>query len=231
MNQKPLFDKHEHSYTEQVNEALNFIGKDVDFFTQLKAKRLLELSQRLKGDLNGLYALDLGCGIGLTDSYLSGRFAGLHGADVSNRSLDRAREANPSVRYSGYDGHVLPYTGEMFDIVFAICAMHHVLPDSRANFLAEIRRVLKPDGLGVIFEHNPLNPLTRIAVARCEFDRDVVLVWPRNLSNLFIANGFLPIEKKYIAFFPWSHPLVERLEHSLGWLPLGGQYYMVARKK
>ena len=39
-----------------------------------------------------------------------------------------------------------------------------------------MRRVVRPGGLLCIIEHNPFNPLTRLAVVRCEFDRDAVLL-------------------------------------------------------
>ena len=43
-------------------------------------------------------------------------------------------------------------------------------------FVAELARVVRPGGLVVVFEHNPLNPLTRLVVSRVTFDDGVRLL-------------------------------------------------------
>ena len=40
----------------------------------------------------------------------------------------------------------------------------------------ELKRVLRAGGACVIFEHNPLNPLTVQAVNTCPFDENAVLI-------------------------------------------------------
>jgi hypothetical protein len=58
----------------------------------------------------------------------------------------------------------------------SFCVLHHVPPTQWVGFLCEMRRVVRPDGLVCLIEHDPLNPLTKLVVARCEFDRDAVLL-------------------------------------------------------
>ncbi len=74
-------------------------------------------------------ALDVGCGVGVTDAHLAGRFAELQGVDTSEEAIRRAAAANPGVLYRAYDGDRLPYEDETFDLAFAICVMHHVDPE------------------------------------------------------------------------------------------------------
>ena len=54
-----------------------------------------------------------------------------------------------------------------------------------------MRRVVRPGGLVCVIEHNPLNPLTRsLAVSRCEFDSDAVLLGASTTRKLMAAGGF-----------------------------------------
>ena len=115
----------------------------------------------------------MGCGVGLTHGSLS-RIGKLHGVDVSPSSIERARAANPDVEYAVADAASLPYDDAAFDVSFAVGLLHHVPVDVRDAVVRELVRVSRR--LTVVFEHNPRNPLTRLAVARCEFDDDAILL-------------------------------------------------------
>ena len=64
----------------------------------------------------------------------------------------------------------VPYESARFDLVIAVCVFHHVEIAERQKFMIELKRVARPGGLVCIMEHNPYNPLTRLAVMRCPFD-------------------------------------------------------------
>ena len=91
----------------------------------------------------------------------------LAGVDPSEAMIEAARKANPEADYRVADGTELPFEDGSFDLAFAVCVLHHVAPPDRPAFVAELARVTRPGGLTVVFEHNPLNPLTRLAVRRC----------------------------------------------------------------
>ena len=177
-----------------------------------------------------LSVLDVGCGVGLTDRFLVGKFGALHGVDICEDAIGAASSSNPTAHYQCYDGTVLPYSENTFDIAFAICVMHHVPQRQWLNFLVQMRRVVKPSGLIVLFEHNPWNPITRLVVGRCEFDDGAVLVSYRKLVGLFHQGGLDLIDKRFILFFPLQAPFVDRMERMMAWLPLGAQYFVVGRK-
>ena len=124
------------------------------------------------GDPAGLFALDVGCGVGLTDRHLTGQFGSLTGTDVSPGVLETAASDNPGVRYELADRDRLPFEDGEFDLAFAVCVVQVLPPAERPRFVAELARVTRPDGLVVVFEHNPYNPLTRLVVRRCEFGED-----------------------------------------------------------
>ena len=97
-------------------------------------------------------------------------------------------------------------------------------PPNGAHFIAEMRRVVRPGGLVCVIEHNPLNPLTRLAVARCEFDRDAVLLGAGTTRKLMAAGGLRDICARYFLLLPWATNAARRVEGALGQVPLGAQY-------
>jgi len=220
------FDQYKDSYIKSVEASVSFAGKNHRFFTEVKARELLNSVARLRGTTQGLSILDVGCGPGATDEFLTGRFAKVSGVDVSEGILETARKKNPAATYAFYDGTRLPFADATFDVAFTICVMHHVPPEHWTAFVAEMKRVTKPGGLCYVFEHNPLNPLTRKAVHDCEFDQDAVLLRRARVRELFNGAGLRVVEQRYILFAPIEGEWVREVESWLRWLPLGAQYYV-----
>ena len=140
--------------------------------------------------------------------------------------VERARHENPRAEYSLYDGGRLPFDDATFDLAFAINVLHHVDPRDRRPLVAELGRVTKPDGLVAVFEHNPLNPLTRRVVRSCAFDEGVALLGQGELVRLFRAAGLHVADREYLLFFPWR---ADALERRLTRLPLGAQHVVTGR--
>jgi SAM-dependent methyltransferase len=222
------FDEYADGYGDAVQRSIAFSGVEHVLFTRRKARHLLDVVDRLLGPPGDVRALDVGCGVGSTDAYLVGRLGELHGTDVSAEAVRRAADANPSVRYTASAEASLPYEDERFDLAFAICVLHHVPPGERPRFVSELRRVVRPGGLVVVFEHNPLNPLTRLAVARCEFDGDAVLLTSRSARSVLRGGGLEPIEQRYVILFPSEAPAVVAVEGAFARLPFAAQYYVAA---
>jgi SAM-dependent methyltransferase len=227
---KAQFDAYKDTYRSEVEKAISFVGGDLPFFTQAKARVLLELADDELGGANAVKALDVGCGPGETDAYLVGKLGELHGVDISEGVLEAARERNPGVTYTLYDGARLPIADGEFDLVFAICVVHHVPPARWRDFVTELARPVRPGGLLAVIEHNPLNPLTRLAVARCEFDEDAVLLRRHETERLQREAGLQPTASRYITFFPWRSSALAAVERRLGRVPLGAQYVAAARR-
>lgn len=224
------FDEVHDRYTEMVNEAVSFTCLDVDFFTKVKANYLLWLARRALGKTKDLAVLDIGCGVGNFHPLLRSHVRRLDGVDVSADSLERAAAANPEVRYQVYEGTTLPYEEGQFDLVFAICVMHHVPPENWARFSDQMLRVLRPGGMAVVFEHNPLNPLTMRTVNNCPFDEDAVLLKSSQLTGLFREAGFEAITTRFILSVPPAGKVLFGLDRAFSRLPFGAQYYVAGRK-
>ncbi len=98
----------------------------------------------LKRDMN---VLELACGTGQLSYPLSSRVRLWEATDFSSAMITEAKKKNRSARlhFSVQDATALPYAPESFDAVVIANALH-IMPDPD-KALAEIRRVLKPEGL------------------------------------------------------------------------------------
>ena len=121
--------------------------------------------------------------------------------DVSKKSLEMGAALHPGrAEFAHFDGASIPYGEETFDIALASCVFHHIPHSEHVALLTEIRRVLKPDGLLFVFEHNPLNPLTRHAVNTCPFDENAHLIGAPTMHRRVLAAGFADAQVKYRIF-------------------------------
>jgi SAM-dependent methyltransferase len=218
-----LFDSYRSNYRDVVQSSIDFSGLPHSFFMRAKADLLRELIARRLGSQKP-DMLDVGCGVGSFHPLLRGMVGRLSGIDVSSASIAQARADNGGVDYRDFDGRSFPFADAGFDLVTAICVLHHVLPAEWAHFIGEMRRVVRPGGLICVIEHNPLNPLTRLAVARCEFDRDAVLLGAGTTRKLMAGAGLRQIDSRYFLLLPWEAAAARRVEGALSNLPLGAQY-------
>jgi SAM-dependent methyltransferase len=217
------FDSYRGSYRDVVQSSIDFSGLPHDFFQRAKATLLRELIAEKLG-IGKPAMLDVGCGVGSLHPLLGGMVGRLSGIDVSAQSIAQARIDNPQADYQVFDGKAFPYGSASFDLATAICVLHHVAPADWPGFVAEMRRVVRPGGLVCVIEHNPLNPLTRLAVMRCEFDRDARLLGASRTRALMAAAGLREIAARYFLLLPWEAPSARRAEHALSRIPLGAQY-------
>jgi len=220
------FDRHASGYEAAIAKAIAFAGQPHERYVEAKVRRLLHLARRHLGE-GPLDALDVGCGLGLTDRQLRSHVGSLAGVDVSEAMVAHARETNPDVEYRVSDGSSLPYDDASFDVAFAICVLHHVEEREHVALLREMGRVSRSGGLVVAFEHNPLNPLTRGVVRGLPFDEGVRLVSRRALVASFRSAGLDVTDADFLLFTPWRR--LDPLERWLGWLPLGAQFVVAAR--
>jgi SAM-dependent methyltransferase len=220
------FDTWKDSYREELEKVVAFSGQSAEYFTQLKARALVDLVQRRVGNRAALTALDIGCGVGITDRHLVGSFARVVGVDIFEGVLNAAAVTNPDVDYQLYDGRTLPCADRSVDVAFTMSVLHHVPVAQWRAFVAEMARVLRPGGIAAIFEHNPLNPLTRRVVANCVFDEDAVLLSRRTVTALLGGAGLRFPEHRYIAFLPFGGHRVAPIEAALRRVPFGAQYYV-----
>jgi len=220
------FDQYRESYGDVVQGSIDFSGLEHSFFMRAKANVLFDIlaSRDASQDTSGLEYLDVGCGIGAFLPYVQDRFHATHGCDISGDSIEKAKELNGTANFRLYDGKRLPYEDASFDVLTTVCVVHHVPAAQWPAYFAEMRRVLKPGGIACVIEHNPLNPLTRLAVARCEFDHDAELLTHWKTEKLFKGAGFKKQNTLHFLFLPTEHKFAQAFERRITKLPLGAQY-------
>ena len=96
-----------------------------------------------------------------------------------------------------YDGGDIPLEAGSFDLVFSACVFHHIEGGEHVGIFQQLRRLLKPTGHIVTFEHNPINPVTRYMVATCPFDENAVLIPAAELRRRQGDAGFNAIDVTY----------------------------------
>jgi len=215
------FDQYVGRYEAILAAQTNFFDGDSSYFARYK----VELAQRLVGKVDAI--LDFGCGIGRSMPHLLDVFPGadIVGCDPSAESLAIARRENPSCRFTAME-ELGP--DPQFDLVIASCVFHHIPLSDRQRAIRYCYRRLKEGGHFIIFEHNPINPVTRHLVKNCPFDADAVLLSMRE-TIARMRNERLNIDdSSYYLFFPQQLAAFRPLEKYLGWLPAGGQYFVCA---
>jgi len=92
--------------------------------------------------------LDLGCGNGIFYEAVKDLDVDYTGADTSKELIGICKEKYPSAKFLVVEPFSIPFPDNTFDKIFSLSVIHHIPTDSfREKFLAEIKRVLKPEGL------------------------------------------------------------------------------------
>jgi len=224
------FDRFAEEYHATHAANVRISGEDPDYFARYKIDELRRRWDRW-GRAEPGAVLDFGAGVGNSLPWLRKAFpaARLVGVDVSARSLEIAAQRFPgTAELVRYDGEALPFAQESFDLVFSACVFHHIDAAEHAGLLAALRRTLRPGGLLTIFEHNPVNPVTRHIVATCPFDEDAVLIPAPEFVRRLETAGFRKVEAAYTGFFPGALRALRPLERFMTRLPVGAQYYTLA---
>ena len=224
------FDGYVEDYRDEVQSSISFSGQEVAFFHQRKADALVELTGRLLGIRPASACWTWAAGSAPSIASWPVVSATCAGSTPPPTPLRRGHRENPEATYAAADGARLPFADGGFDVVFAVCVLHHVVPSHRVDFALELARVVRPGGLVVVFEHNALNPLTRLAVSRCEFDEGVVLLTRGASTRVLMGADLAPIEARDLIFTPFDHRLARRLDQAMGGVPLGAQHYVVAQR-
>jgi Methylase involved in ubiquinone/menaquinone biosynthesis len=221
------FDEFAANYRSIHTANIELSGADSFYFAKMKVQLLQGLEHN-----EDLRVLDVGCGDGSTEVFMKQFFPSwkIDGIDVSEKSITASKSKEiPAVTFQWYDGTHMPFDNEVFDLVFMAGVLHHIDFSLHRQLIAEIYRVTKKGGRFYLFEHNPLNPVTRHLVKTCVFDRSAKLLKHGYTSRLLRSGNFKVVRKWFIIFFPRKRIFAAFifLEKYLRKIPLGGQYFIV----
>ena len=118
-----------------------------------------------------------------------------------------------------------------YDLIFSSGVFHHIPHQEHGSIINHLSRLLNQNGKIVIWEHNPINPITLKIVKECPFDKDAVLIRSNKLRQHLEAASLEKVQIIYTTFFPKILSRLNAFDSFLSWLPLGGQYLAIAEKK
>jgi ubiquinone/menaquinone biosynthesis C-methylase UbiE len=228
------FDNFSQNYIKIHNQNIAISGETSEYFSEYKIKSLDDFYLRygLKKDIK---ILDLGCGIGKLEKFFPQYFpqAKIWGIDPSQESIQISVRENKNINivFSIFDGKHIPFDTNFFDAIVISTVLHHVPLNERQALIQECYRVLSPKGHIFVFEHNPLNILTKYIVKTCVFDKDAHLLTANVSKRLLEQSNFKIKELDYIVFFPKILKSLRPLEKKLRWCCLGAQYFIVGYKQ
>ena len=126
-------------------------------------------------------ALDVATGNGQVAAALAPHFKKVYATDISQKQIDNAATA-PNIYYSVSSAEQTAFTDNQFDLITVAQAIHWFNFD---EFYAEVRRILKPNGLLAVLGYGLL---------RTNEDSDKIL------SNFYknIIGPYWDAERKYI---------------------------------
>jgi len=218
------FDRYSESYSDLLNDSIKITGYEGDHFLRCKLEKLQSLfAKRLNHPFN---FLDFGCGAGKVSEQISEYFPTAHyvGVDASPKMIHQAK------KNAGADFFCLEeidWKQKSYHLILAANVFHHIPPALQAEQLKNLKRVLAPGGSLVVWEHNPLNPITRKIVRDCEFDRDAILIPARKMKAQLRGSSSQAVQIRYTTFFPKSLSWFAPLESQMEWLPFGAQYLAI----
>jgi ubiquinone/menaquinone biosynthesis C-methylase UbiE len=146
--------------------------------------------ERLEVDPAGMRVLEIGCGMGRLFEALSQRFDEVYGIDISPTMLARGREHCPvEATWLQGDGRTLAGVDDAsVDHVLAFEVFQHIPePDVISSYLAEIHRVLRPNGTFTLQLRRGSDSLGQAVVRR--MPRPMRVAAARALR----AVGYLPV--------------------------------------
>lgn len=148
-NRKRMYDEN----TGSGYEAARYGDPHKEKYRQIRNEALADMIGESAGKNNPLRILEVGCGTGMTLTYLASLPANheLHGLDFSATMLSQARQKTRKLdnpyRLAQGDSFGLPFRGNVFDVVYSTRFIHQFRHDDKKRIYQEMLRVLKQGGL------------------------------------------------------------------------------------
>lgn len=216
-------------YRANFNKNVWLSGYESTWFAEYKVLKLKELISDLVN--KPISILDFGCGDGVMSSFVNHVFvhAEVFGVDQSAEAIEVARMAYEDVYFAVLEEKI-PVADSSFDVVVAAEIFHHIPFKEHDYYVREMMRVLKPNGLLVLFELNPLNLMTVYRFKRNPLEGGMHMLFPWSAKKLLKQYGKI-ITLNFYSFFPhWLRKLYF-LEQYMIKIPVGTLYAVVVQKQ
>lgn len=147
-----------------------FDGFKFDLHGITHADRLACVYERhISAPISNASVLDWGVGAGRVARYMNALAGDFHGADVDADNLEWCRD-----HLRGTYHHIATTTptklpSARFDLIYGVSVMTHLTADAEAAWIAELRRLIKPDGLVLLTILGPTS-LMAMDLSHCHTD-------------------------------------------------------------
>lgn len=169
-----------------------------EFLSQGKqtADMLLEVVRDSGREISQLGAvLDFGCGCGrVMRRWSQVRGPAFFGTDYNARLIDWCRQNLPFATFTTNDlAPRLPYEDEKFDLVYALSVFTHLTIPMQHEWIAELRRVLKPGGLLIFTTRGDAWAWKLTEAERERYQRGEVVVRYDDVEGTNLCAAFHPV--------------------------------------
>lgn len=184
------------------------------------------IEKRLLADIRNKRVLDFCCGAGEFSIFPALNGAFVHGMDISDISIEKARAraeyfgVSDRTSFGVMDAENLDYPDNSFDIILSYGSLSYLELDKA---YAELQRVLKKDGLLIVVDtlgHNPLFNLNRKKYVKSGVRQKYHYDHIMTINRIYHAkNYFGKISVKYFDLFTSIAYLLEKYHVSSILLP------------
>jgi 2-polyprenyl-3-methyl-5-hydroxy-6-metoxy-1,4-benzoquinol methylase len=153
-----------------------------------------------KYNIRGKRLLDVGCAFGFLLKELSSSFDELHGFDISEFAIEKAKKVVPKAKLKVFNlNDSLPYPNNNFDCITAVDVLEHA-KNFEKNFEKIVKKLRKG---GYLIVSTPLDEWPRKYFSFMDRDETHVSVLKeRKLDKIIKKNKLKIVEKRHYLFFP-----------------------------
>ena len=184
--------------------------------TDMKRRVIYVMSKLMVAPL--MKVLDLGCGVG-TFAFRSAKAGAMaYGVDYSEESINMARKLcekfNVKPDFIVADtAETLPYDDNYFERIACVDFIEHISDENKVQLLKEIKRILKPGGIAVIYTPNNMREkigeiIMRLLRRYKENPLHFGLIYRRRFERMMIAEeisfttSYFDPGRPYLAYIP-----------------------------
>lgn len=218
-------------------------GPQHKYYVKVKTKQMVRLVKKFLKDAKKLNCLSIGCGTGEAEAHYASYFNKVIGIDYSKAMIAKAKKLNlKNTKFKVMNATKLDFKDNYFEVIVIFNVLHHVQSyHGIIKILKESERVLKNNGILLIYEMNPFNPVTRHVIKTLDIDKEVNLngfkrnkfpttLSPKQLKTITDKTNLKKITDYFLIFFPKMLGFLNPLETFFEKIPLGGLYVSIFKK-